>query len=63
MNNIWRFYMDPNQQWRWQRLAADRLLISESPAGYLDYEKCLAGARAEGHVFYPSQEKRATLAH
>jgi hypothetical protein len=63
MNNIWRFYIDPNRQWRWQRLAADQSLISESPVGYLEYEKCLAGAINEGYVYHPSQEKRATLAH
>ena len=57
MNNIWRFYADQDRMWRWQRLAADRSLISESRVAYRDYESCLANARSEGYVFHPSQDK------
>ncbi len=57
MNNIWRFFVDPDRRWRWQRLAADRSLISESRAAYKEYENCLASARNEGYDFHPSQGK------
>ena len=57
MNFIWRFYMDPNQRWKWQRLSVDRTVIAESNTGYKEYEGCLANARDNGHVFQPSQEK------
>ena len=57
MNYIWRFYMDQDRRWRWQRLSADRSLVSESRATYKEYESCLANARSEGYVFHPSQEK------
>jgi hypothetical protein len=57
MTYIWRFYMDQERRWRWQRLAADRSLVSESRTNFKEYESCLASARAEGYVFHPSQEK------
>ncbi|HET9403999.1 MAG TPA: hypothetical protein VFO57_05425 [Burkholderiales bacterium] len=63
MNNIWRFYVDQDRLWRWQRLAADRSLISESRAAYKEYESCLANAKIEGYVFHPSQDKLKSLAH
>ena len=63
MNYIWRFYMDPDRRWRWQRLSADRSLISESQIGYTEYEHCVASAGNEGYVYRPSQEKRVPLAH
>jgi hypothetical protein len=57
MNFIWRFYVDSNQRWKWQRLAVDRTVLAESATGYPEYEGCLANARDNGHVFQPSQEK------
>lgn len=61
MNNIWRFYVDQDRRWRWQRLSADRSLISESRAAYKEYENCLANAKEEGYVFHPSQDKLRNL--
>ena len=63
MNNIWRFYVDQDRRWRWQRLSANRSLISESGVGYKEYESCLANAKSEGYVFHPSQDKLTSLAH
>lgn len=57
MRSIWRFYVDPDQQWRWQRLAADRAVIAESSVAYKEYEGCLANAESEGYVFTPAQAK------
>jgi len=57
MNIIWRFYSDPTQSWRWQRLSADRTVVSESLRGYKNYEGCLADAIAKGYRFQPSQAK------
>ena len=57
MTYIWRFYMDQERRWRWQRLAADRSLVSESRTNFKEYETCLASARSEGYVFHPSQDK------
>jgi hypothetical protein len=59
--DIWRFYMDTDRCWRWQRLAADRSLISESRTGYPEYENCMTNARDEGYVFLASQEKLSRL--
>jgi hypothetical protein len=57
MSAIWRFYMDQDRRWRWQRLSTDRMVISESRAAYKEYEGCLANAKHEGYVFHPSQAK------
>jgi hypothetical protein len=57
MNVIWRFYLDHNHRWKWQRMSADRTVIAESAAAYKEYEGCLADAGNNGHVFQPSQPK------
>jgi hypothetical protein len=57
MNFVWRFYMDPEHRWRWQRLSSDRSVLAESPAGYKEYEGCMANARDEGYVFHPPQAR------
>jgi len=57
MNSIWRFYVDQDRRWRWQRLSVDHALIAESRAAYKEYEGCLANAQDEGYVFEPSQTR------
>ena len=57
MNFIWRFYMDHNRRWKWQRLAVDKTVLAESTSAYKEYAGCLANARDNGHVFQPSQPK------
>lgn len=59
MNLIWRFYLDPNQQWRWQHLAFNLDVVAQSPNGYKDYEHCVENAVAQGYVFLPSQITQA----
>jgi uncharacterized protein YegP (UPF0339 family) len=55
MNLIWRFYLDPNQQWRWQHLAFNHDVVAQSPNGYNEYERCVENAVTQGYVFLPSQ--------
>lgn len=57
MNSIWRFYVDQDRRWRWQRLSADRSVVAESLAAYQEYEGCLANAKNEGYIFHPSQAR------
>ena len=63
MNIIWRFYLDEKRQWRWQRLSAARVLISESPQSHTQYDECLADAHLHGYVFHPSQPKLTGMHH
>ncbi len=63
MKFIWRFYMDQDRRWRWQRLAMDKTVSAESKMGYKEYEGCLANAKNEGYVFHPSHAKIARAAH
>ena len=58
MNYIWRFYVDPDRRWRWQRLSPDRSLVAESRAAYKEYESCVTNARNEGYDFQPSQDRQ-----
>lgn len=53
MNTIWRFYLDQNRQWRWQRLTMNRDVVAESPKGYKEYEGCVEDARRHGYDFAP----------
>ena len=57
VNLIWRFFVDANQQWRWQHLTVEGEVVSESAEGHAEYEDCLADARANGHVFEPAQPR------
>jgi len=57
MNTIWRFYVDENRQWRWQQLAVNRDVISESAGAFSAYEACLAGAQEQGYVYAPATQK------
>ncbi len=58
MNLIWRFYLDPQRKWRWQRLSVSQAVIAESPGAYKEYEGCVENARDQGYVFQPSQSTR-----
>lgn len=55
VSTIWRFYMDQNKQWHWQRIGMDHTVLSESPSNYKTYENCVADAQKNGHVFQPAQ--------
>jgi len=57
MNAIWRFYVDQDRRWRWQRLASDRSVLSESAQAYKNYDGCMANAQSKGYVFHPSHAK------
>jgi hypothetical protein len=57
VNITWRFYSDPTHNWRWQRITADRTVVSESLRAYGNYEGCLADAVDKGYVFQPSQAR------
>lgn len=57
MNIIWRFYSDLTHLWRWQQIAADRTVVSESQKAYKNYEGCLADAVEKGYVIQAPQPK------
>ncbi|MBM3358266.1 MAG: hypothetical protein FJY54_11125 [Betaproteobacteria bacterium] len=57
MSAIWRFYMDQDRRWRWQRLSTDRVVIDESRTAHKQYEGCVADAQNEGYIFHPAQTK------
>ena len=50
-NIIWRFYMNQNQAWHWQRLSLDRSVVEESDTGYANYAQCVASAARRGYTF------------
>lgn len=47
MSTIWRFYRNSGR-WRWQRLNMDRSVEVEAPAGFSQYQDCVADARKNG---------------
>jgi hypothetical protein len=57
VNIIWRFYSDLTHLWRWQQIAADRTVVSESQKAYKNYEGCLADAVEKGYVIQAPQPK------
>ncbi len=57
MSTIWRFYKDPDRQWRWQSLTIDRTVIAESRTSHKHYDDCVADAQGKGYILQPSQPK------
>ena len=53
-NIIWRFYLDAQHWWRWERLAFDGTVLDHSKSAYKLYETCLANASECGYVLLPS---------
>ena len=58
MNLIWRFYLDEDRKWRWQRLSVSREVVEESSAGYKEYDGCVANATIRGYTFLPPLSTR-----
>ena len=56
-NVVWRFYVDVEGSWRWQQLASDQSVLSDSPTAHATYEHCVRDAENQGYRFAPSQEK------
>jgi hypothetical protein len=56
-NFVWRFFMDADQQWRWQHLTVEGEVVAEACTGYPEYDDCLADAKANGHVFEAAQPR------
>jgi hypothetical protein len=57
MRGIWRFYMDGDMRWRWQRLSVSKAVIAESNVAFSDYAQCVEDAQGDGYVPLPSQSK------
>ena len=55
MRCTWRFFVDPDGGWRWQKVGDDRAIIAESPASFSSYESCMAAAKSTGYVFEEAQ--------
>ena len=53
----WRFFIDTEKQWRWERISVAHGIM-HSPKTYGSYEECVNAAAAYGYVYLPSQEKR-----
>lgn len=54
---IWRFYLDKDQKWRWQRLSTGDVVVSESRTACMDFDDCVTDAKINGYVFQPSLSK------
>ncbi|MCC6209203.1 MAG: hypothetical protein IT488_13795 [Gammaproteobacteria bacterium] len=55
MEPVWRFYLDEQEGWKWQRIGGDLTVIAESEIGWGNYESCLEDAKRQGYEFQPSQ--------
>ena len=60
-NIIWRFYVDPNHQWRWQRLSVQGEVISESARSYGNFDRCVSDAEESGYMFKPAQPRKTSF--
>jgi len=58
MNFIWRFYSDPDRNWRWELLAFDKTVVQASVGAYKEYERCVGNAEEHGYHFSPAKSTR-----
>lgn len=57
MRFTWRFYVDADGGWRWQKLGADRDVVSQSSIAFDSYDDCVAAAAKSGYVFEATQQR------
>jgi hypothetical protein len=50
VNDIWRFYANPDGKWQWQHLTINQILITECIAVHEGYEECVADAQKNGYT-------------
>ncbi len=55
---VWRFYSEPHNEWKWQRLSVVGDVITESTRGYISYDECVADAKRSGYVSEPAQTRK-----
>lgn len=55
MRFTWRFFVDPEGRWRWQKVGDDRVVVSESDTSFGSYDSCVAAAAGTGYVFEQAQ--------
>ena len=58
VNLIWRFFMDQDRKWKWQRLSFSHAVVEESAVGYSDYDGCVADATSRGYTILPPLSTR-----
>lgn len=63
MNTIWRFFVDEQGQWRWQRLDSRRAVVSESTQSFEAYEACRASAQMRGYVVTQQEKPFPRMKH
>jgi hypothetical protein len=58
-HTVWRFYTEPDHEWKWQRLSVQGEVIAQSAMSYKSYDGCVADAKDSGYVFHPSQTRKS----
>ena len=47
-NDVWQFYKDKQNEWRWRRIASNGRIVGASSQGYQNRLDCVANAEREG---------------
>ncbi len=47
--DTWKFYLDANNKWRWQRKASNGEIVGASTQGYVNKSDCVENARRNGY--------------
>ncbi len=47
--DIWSFYLDDQDEWRWQRTASNNEIVGASTEGYQNRSDCVANAVRQGY--------------
>ncbi|EFG9416016.1 DUF1508 domain-containing protein [Escherichia coli] len=50
MNDIWDFYTDGRNEWRWRRTARNGRIVGASSQGYVNRADCIDNARRNGYT-------------
>jgi uncharacterized protein YegP (UPF0339 family) len=49
-NDVWEFYQDARNEWRWRRTASNGRIVGASSQGYSSKNACVENARRNGYT-------------
>lgn len=47
--DVWEFYKDARDKWRWRRIAPNGRIVGAASEGYANKADCLGNARRNGY--------------
>lgn len=63
MNDVWDFYKDVKNEWRWKRVAPNGQIVGASHEGYINKEDCVTNAVRHGMIVMDTEPELKLYHH